>query len=256
MVSLADTIANALQSITSFPSRLKTGLRCWMTYMLWRVVLWMTPTFWAQLCTNLVSWCWNLPSRARKYMLEAFISISKGSVQLLWNCSFALCTTVHAMLIVLLTGSVTDSPLGAQVLLLPCLCIELMLVSELLCALISCLTMEVQPLPPFSVCAAAKACYQASHLLLQATLIASPDISNVLVTMGTNNVDSDSVHSEGSGPLTKALPSGSPTTVLNSSALEMHIQYSSNEVSVPQVCCLTSFMVSHAASFIFNLTRN
>ena len=120
LLSLANTINYALQSITTFPSRLKTVLSFWMTYVFWRAVLWLTPTFWVQLYSNLVSWCRNLPSRARKYTLAACISISKGSVQLLWNCSFALCTTFHALLIVLLTGPATDSPLDTQVLLLPC----------------------------------------------------------------------------------------------------------------------------------------
>ena len=78
-------------------------------------------------------------------------------------------------------------------------------------------------------------------------MIASPDISNVLVTMDPKDGDKDSVHSEGNGPLNKPQPSGSPTTVLGNIDFEIDFQYSSNEVCIPGVlpnvlhgviCCL------------------
>lgn len=101
---------------------------------------------------------------------------------------------------------------------------------------------QVPLLSSCSVCATVTPGYQASQVLLQAIISASPDIGSVLITMNTNDGDRDSVHCEG-GPLHKLQPSGSPTSVLDSMDLEMDFQYSGNEVVVPQVCSLVCFMV-------------
>lgn len=75
--------------------------------------------------------------------------------------------------------------------------------------------------------------YQASHMSLQAIISASPVIGNIFTTMDSN--DGDSMHSEGSGPLNKLHPSGSPTGVLDSTDLQMDIHQTSHSISVPQV---------------------
>lgn len=96
VVSLADTIDHFLQSMKTLSSRLKIGKRSWISCFLCRnCLLWIIPTFWAQRYSKLVSWCRYLPSRARASVYKACVNISNGSMQLLWNCSFSLCTTVH-----------------------------------------------------------------------------------------------------------------------------------------------------------------
>lgn len=257
VVSVADTIDHFLQSMKPLSSRLKTGRRSWITCFLCRTGLpWMTPTFWAQRYSKLMSWCRHLPSRARASVYKACVSISKGSAQLLWNCSFALCTSVHAWLVFLLADP--ESPLDSQVLLLPllmnrqdpecwCTCLYLK-ASVWTCypALHSGATTD------FLQCMCH--CYQVYRLLLQALIAAPPDIGNVLTTTDSNK--GDSVHSEGGGPLNKPQPSGSPVSVLDSTDLQTDFHPASNSISVPQVCSLVFFMVMHAASLTCNLARN
>lgn len=122
VVSLADTIDYVLQSVKEVPSRLKTGLSCSISDNLCCMLQpWLlTPTLWAQLFSKRISWYRKLPSKARSSLIKAGASISKGSVQFLWSYCFVICTTVHAWLIVLLSGPVTESSLDTQVLLLPC----------------------------------------------------------------------------------------------------------------------------------------
>ncbi|KAL3157139.1 hypothetical protein ABBQ38_001380 [Trebouxia sp. C0009 RCD-2024] len=66
-----------------------------------------------------------------------------------------------------------------------------------------------------------------------AIISASPVIGNIFTTMDSN--DGDSMHSEGSGPLNKLHPSGSPTGVLDSTDLQMDIHQTSHSISVPQL---------------------
>lgn len=117
----ADTVQSSKSRVSSF---VKTAKSSWVARII-HVVTSAVATPFTCLCAKVCQissehfrWCRNFPSRLRVSLRKAFLNIAKRALKWLWSCSFEFCTTLHAWVLVLLSGPSKASPTKSQVLLL------------------------------------------------------------------------------------------------------------------------------------------